>query len=687
MGERKLPEKIRERKIVQWAVTYLAAAWLVLQVTDLLADNFGWPASVVRIIAVVAGVGFPAVLIVAWYHGEQGRQWASGPEILMLATLLVIAAIAVALVPRGATVEEPPAPRMTTARGVPRFPDADDAPDPRSIAVLPFEDLGGDASAATFAAGVHEDLLTQLSKLGALRVTSHTSVRRYADTDRPAPEIAAELRVASILEGSVRRAGDQVRVNVQLIDAASDEHLWAETYDRELTAESVFAIQGDIAERVAAALHAELSSVEREDLGRVGTESLEALDEYHAALSYIERRGDRRADTLAVAHLERAVEADPGFFEAWAALSTTRSWLVRSGISVDPEPALRALERAEALRRGSSDYLLAEGYYAYYALGDFHRALNAFRSAAAARPGDPGAAYALALVERRLGRWEDALDTFGRVVSLDPRNPAVLADIASWLQTHPERFEEALSWYDRAIAIAPTWESLRDWKFDALLWHAADTAAARAFAAASRSAVPEAAADRWAASLARARRDLPGATARLRARRRTASALRTVEAFGSLSLLYYEPHPWLSLARIRYLAGDPAGARAYADSLLAATAAIDVDSLPTAFGFRSSLLLHRALAHAYRGETLPAVEDAERAVALYSVADDAMDGPIAHWTAAEVYLLAGRPDRAIATLRLVFARFSPIGRGRLRLDPMFDPLRGDPEFDALVAGP
>lgn len=687
MGELKLPEKIRERKIVQWAVAYLAAAWLVLQIADLLADNFVLSPAVVRVAAVLAGVGFFIALVLAWYHGEQDRQWASGPEILMLGALLVIAAVGVALVPRGGPVPDARVARTTSAQGIPLYPDAADPADPRSIAVLPFEDLGGDASGATFAAGVHEDVLTQLSKLGALRVTSRTSVERYADTDRAVPEIARELRVANVLEGSVRRAGGQVRISVQLIDASSDEHLWAEAYDRELTAENVFEIQGEIAERVAAALHAELSPVEREDLGRIGTGSLEALDHYHAALSYVERRGDRRADTLAVVRLERAVAADPDFFEAWAALSTARSWLVRSGLVVDAEPALRALERAEALRRGSSDFLIAEGYYAYYALGDFHRALNAFRSATAARPGDPEAAYALALVERRLGRWEDALATFGRVVSLDPRNPRVLADIAYWLQTRPERFDEALTWYDRAIEIAPDWESVRDWKFDALLWHAADTAAARAFAESSREAIPGAMADRWVASLALARHELPAAEARFRALRRTARELRGIEAFGTLSLLHYEPHPWLGLARVRRLAGDRAGAGAYADSLLAATEGIEVDSLPTGFGVRSGLLLYRALARAYRGEALPAIEDAERAVALYSGADDAMDGPIAHWAAAEVYLLAGRPDRAIESLRVVFAGFSPVGRGRLRLDPFYDPLRGDPAFEALLAGP
>ena len=683
----KLRERIRQRKVVQWALAYLAGAWLVIQVADLVAPNLGGSTAIVRVTTVLAAAGFLVVLVLAWYHGEEGRQWASGPELLMLATLLVVAAVAVAVVPRGEPPEDGAAGRTTTAAGVPILPRAGGRVDPRSIAVLPFDDPGGDAAGEAFAAGVHDDLLTQLSGLGALRVTSRTSVRRYAGSRRTVPEIAGELGVANVLEGSVRRAGNQVRISVRLIDAGSDEPLWAEAYDRELTAGNVFAIQGEIAERVAASLHAEPGPVERGDLGRAGTESLEALDHYHAALWYLVRRGDRDADTLAVMRLERAVEIDPGFFQAWVALTGARSWLVRTGMSTDPEPARRALERAESLGRGASDLLLAQGYYAYYALGDFHEALNAFQSAAAARPGDPETSHALALIQRRLGRWDDALATFGRVVDLDPRNPRVLADVALTLQTRPERVREALSWYDRAIEIAPEWESVRDWKFSSLLWNAADTAEAREFARRSRGAISAAAAGRWAAWLAVIRRDLPAARSHLRTLRGAGPALSAPNELGGLDRLESSPHPWLALARVRHLAGDVAGARAYADSLLAATEGFEVDSLPTAFGIRSALLLYRATAHAHRGEPLLAIEDAERAVALYSGADDAMQGPVAEWQIAEVYLLAGRPDRTIETLRRVFARPTVLGRYRLGLDPFFDPLRGRPEFEALLVEP
>jgi serine/threonine-protein kinase len=217
--------RLKERKLVQWALAYLAGAWVLLEATGFVSDRFAWPEVIVRALTILAGVGFFVVLVLAWYHGEKGRQRVSGPELLMLAALFIVAGVALSFVgPNPASVSE-------EENALP-LPHADD--DRPSVAALPFDNLSPDPDDAYFAAGVHEEILTHLARVAGLKVISRTSVLEYQDADKNLREIAGELGVNHILEGSVRRAGNRLRIAVQLIDALTDEHLWAGSYDRNL---------------------------------------------------------------------------------------------------------------------------------------------------------------------------------------------------------------------------------------------------------------------------------------------------------------------------------------------------------------------------------------------------------------------------------------------------------------------
>ncbi len=234
---------------------------------------------------------------------------------------------------------------------------------PRSVAVLPFENVGGDSSNAAFTDGMQSEILTDLTRLGALQVTSRNSVQEYRHTTKGTRQIGSELGVQSLLQGQVQRAGNQVRVTVQLVDAPSDRQIWADSYDRELSAQNIFTIQGDIASNVAQALRASFTSSEIAAARKAPTQNLEAIDWYHRGQAMFANRGTFITDTGATRAFERAVALDSNFAEAWAGLAAARSWLVREGTTSDTLPARAALNRAVALAPASSETKIAQAYY------------------------------------------------------------------------------------------------------------------------------------------------------------------------------------------------------------------------------------------------------------------------------------------------------------------------------------
>jgi TolB-like protein len=311
-----LLQRLKERKLFQWALAYLAGAWLIFQGIEVLAEPWSLSAGFQQVLHVLLGIGFLVTLVLAWYHGEKGRQRASGIELLILAGILVIAGAAVAVLGRGEDAgREPIAEQLGAASSV---------IDPKSVAVLPFANLSADPENEFFTDGITDAIITHLTKIADLKVTSRTSSMQYKGGDKSLLDIAAELGVTTIVEGSVQQTGDRIRVNAQLIDAQSDEHLWAEIYDRDL--KDIFAIQSDIAGQVAAAVGAELTGAERERVEERPTENLEAYEFYLRGMEYYRRPGWLAEDYRSAQRMwEQAVELDPSFALAHAWLSVIHS--------------------------------------------------------------------------------------------------------------------------------------------------------------------------------------------------------------------------------------------------------------------------------------------------------------------------------------------------------------------------
>lgn len=410
-------ERLKQRKLVQWAFAYLAGAWVLLQVADTLGDNFGWPRAVFQSLAAFLGVGFFAALILAWYHGEQGRQRVSGPELLILTAVCLVGGGVVWLIGNARTsTPTPPAAENSRALAA--------TPTDRSIAVLPFANLSESKANEYFSDGITDDILTSLSRIAGLRVISRTSAMKYKGTDKGLPEIARELGVAHVLEGSVRRAGDRVRITAQLINAKTDEHLWAESYDRDAT--DVFAIQTEIAERIASALQVRLSAGDQARLGESGTANLAAYDLYLKAREHLYRiePGMRELQATfdsAITLFRQALEQDPDYALAYVGLARAYLWHPDLPLEARYDSAVAFSQRAIQLSPSLPD--------GYVELGQAYLSRN---------PENPARAAA----------------EFRRALQRDPNHVEALAGIVEY-EWGRLRLVEALRYAKRVVALAP----------------------------------------------------------------------------------------------------------------------------------------------------------------------------------------------------------------------------------------
>ena len=323
-------ERLRRRKLVQWALAYAAGAWVLLQVLGFAADSFGWPAIVKQLAMLSLAVGPPILLTLAWFHGERAQQRVTGQELAILTLLLIIGG-GLLWWYANRSADAPPAVATTTAAPSPSAT-TDARP---SIAVLPFENRSRLEDDAYFVDGIHDDILTQLSKISALKVISRTSVEQFRGTKLPLKEIGSRLGVKSILEGGVQRAGDRIRINVQLIDVGTDAHLWAETYDHELTATNVFGMQSEISVSIAGALRAKLTTSEMARSRTIPTENLDAWEAYQLGKQSMTKRTSEGLNA-AEGYLRKAIAIDPTFALAYSSLADTLSLQVSySGKSED----------------------------------------------------------------------------------------------------------------------------------------------------------------------------------------------------------------------------------------------------------------------------------------------------------------------------------------------------------------
>jgi serine/threonine protein kinase/Flp pilus assembly protein TadD len=541
------------------------------------------------------------------------------------------------------------------------------------VAVLPFENLSRNPENAYFADGIQEEILTRLASIADLKVISRTSMQQYQGKPRNLREIARQLGVAHIVEGSVQKAADQVRVNVQLINAQTDSHLWADTYDRKLT--DIFSVESEIAKRIAESLEAKLTGREEQALVVIPTNNPEAYDAYLRGLAFESRGYSLPGSSSEIAGFyERAVQLDPNFALAWARLSRVDAFMdAEHGDPPRREAAKRALENAQKLAPNAPETLLAVGYYQYWVQRDFGLAKATFEHVSKTLPGSSEVRRALGRVVRHEGHWDQSIAYFEQALVLDPRNVELLMS-AGLTCTMLRQFPAALKLFDRALDITP---------------NDPDVTAAKASVYQAQGNLPEA-----ARLLTQITAQTPNGDTvfvkvdQLRLERNYGEALRLLQA--RLAQGYFDSpldkaHDQVAIALTQYLAGDMAGAKLTAEAARNTFEPLCRDQ-PDNADYAAEL----SQAYAAMGEKDSALEAAERATMLPH-AKDAVWGPGLEENLAFIETIFGENSRAIATLthllhtpyKIVVYGVTLITPALLRLDPIWDPLRSDPRFQKL----
>ena len=645
---------------------------MALQLTSILGDQFDWPTFVQRSITILLAAGLLVALVLAWYHGEQGRQRASGMELIMIAGILVVAGVVIAFVRDGG--EEP----AETAAAAPAVDVAE-----ASIAVLPFENMSGGTEAQPFTDGLHDDLLTQLVKIGGLKVISRTSVMGYRDSPKSIGEIAEELGVATVLEGGVQRAADRVRINVQLIDARNDAHLWAETYDRDLTAANLFEIQREIAIEIARTLQARLTAEEREQLAEIPTENLVAYEHYLRGRDFFQRSLVLTDARTAVREFQAAVDADPAFAEAWARLSIGRSTLSWGfGLNEERPAAEAAAEQALALAPESPLSMAAMGYYRYYCRRDYDAALEWLRKAEAIAPSDPDVLAAIGFVLRRQGKFREALAYLERGVARDPRS----LDLAQGLgATHKllREYDPAERYIERAIAIDPDYPLTHRNLAELALQKSGDASRAAEIVEGAGERIDPARVVLTSPVLSRV------LAPRLGERLRTASAPERTDQ--NLALYGYDSdlnefNIHLGKGFLLREMGETALARVQFDSVIALSRRLGPSEFDALYYPQGSLYGDLGQAQAAIGLREDAIRNGQKGLASLEPQGDRFAEGDRRADLATIYVLVGEHERALDELEWLLANPSDFSAALVRVDPLWDPLRENPRFRRLVGG-
>jgi len=580
------------------------------------------------------------------------------------AAALVVAAVAIGLI-----VLRHKRPLPTAGSAIPE----------KSIAVLPFENRSEDKANAYFADGIQDEILTRLSKIADLKVISRTSTQHYKSAPENLPEIARQLGVAHILEGSVQKSGDAVRVNVQLIKAANDSHLWADTFDRKLT--DIFSVESEVAKAIADQLRAKLTGQEQEVLAAKPTDNPQAYDVYLRGLVYTLKTASTPGTALAAQkYLREAVRLDSKFALCWARLSLVNS---RSYITLNLQPtvALRneardAAENAVNLQPNLGEAVMAKGFYHYACLKDYETAARYFEQARQLMPNSSEIAASLAYVSRRRGDWERSASYFNEAERLDPRNVNLLTQHAL-LYKILRRFPEALRKLDQILEIAPG-------DVDTLVQKAA---------------------------IAQAEGDLPRASALLFPLHLGADDTTSLETQVYQAIL--ERRPAQIIPRLKEILATPDPALGFyngelrfwlgwAEEVLGDHSAAqqtwrqarsELEPFLKQQPENYNLIGDLALTNMFLGDKTSAFALIEQAKAAVPLEKDALDGPVPIEILARVAAQMGEPDRAIAALQKILstpyeealAASAGLTPALLRLDPMFDPLRQDPRFQKLIA--
>src|SRR6266478_4443262 len=441
-------EELQRRKVYRVAAAYIVAAGFLIQMASATFPAWELPNWSLRLVIALLLIGFPIALILAWAYDITARGILITPTkgthrrrnlILLIVTGVIVSALAgFFLLPRAVW----------------------DKID-RSVAVLPFQNLSSDPDNAYFADGIQEEVLTRLAKIEDLKVISRTSTQGYQSDPRNLAEIAKQLGVANILEGSVQKAGDQVRVNVHLVNAQTGSQLWADIYDRKLS--DIFSVESEIAKGIAESLQAKLTGREEQALDAKPTNNPQAYDFYLRGLAF-EARSNYSSDALfkAIDFYDLAARLDPNFALAWARLSGAHALLYFNRgytTAARRDAAREALENARRLQPDSPETLLFLGYYQYWVLRDYGMAKATFGRVSKMLPGNSQVSYALGAIARREGHWNESVAYWERGLALNPRNTALLTEVA-FTYAALRQFPTAEKLYDRALDILPNELSL-----------------------------------------------------------------------------------------------------------------------------------------------------------------------------------------------------------------------------------
>ncbi len=654
-------EELKRRKVYRVAIAYIVASWALAQGLAQVLPVFDISNSVIRVVIALLLIGFPLALVLAWVFDVTPQGIKATPSIASAGhrrrNVVMLAATGVII---------------SAAAGFFLLPRAAAHKIDKSIAVLPFENLSDEKENAYFADGIQDDVLTNLSKIGDLKVISRTSVMPYRGKTQNLREIGKTLGVSNILEGSVRRSGNRVRVNVQLIDATTDEHLWASDYDRDLT--DVFAIQTDLAQKITEALQAKLSPSERAQIERKPTENGEAYLAFvqaHNLQNAVEDLGKLKQSEQLYA---RAIELDPKFALALACYSQLESWIFHT---FDPtqerrEKAGTLAERALQLQPDLPETHLALGFSYYYGDNNYDAALREFEIARQGLPNESDAYLAIGAIQRRQGKWAESTANLEKAVSLNPKDTFPLQNLAFNYQML-RNFDAANKTIDRGLQINPRGVGLWEIKSKLAIAEKGDLSVSeKAFQAVT--SMPMSNVEKlWIAS-ARAEVFL--------LERKYKEGLREAESLSDDLLAPIPP----ALCAKYYLIGfarkalqDETGARA---AFLKAKGLLEAQLKQSADVADMHIQLAKVLA--FLGEKDAALTEARRATELLPESKDAFGGPEIAAGAAEVHATLGDNDRAIEILDGLLSRPSAVTVQGLKINPIWDPLRSDPRFQALI---
>jgi TolB-like protein/Tfp pilus assembly protein PilF len=656
-------EELQRRKVYRVAAAYIVAAGFLIQMASATFPVWELPNWSLRLVIALLLIGFPIALVLAWAYDITAQGIQITPTmgahrrrnlILLIVTgVIVSAAAGFFLLPRAVRDEVD-----------------------KSVAVLPFQNLSSDPNNAYFADGIQEEVLTRLAKIADLKVISRASTQQYQSSPGNLAEIAKQLGVGNILEGSVQKAADQVRVNVHLVNGQTGSQLWAETYDRKLS--DIFVVESDIAKRIAESLQATLTGGEEQALAANPTNNPQAYDAYLRGLAF-EARGNYSSDALfkAIDFYDLAVRLDPNFALAWGRLSGAHALLYINRADTTAarrDAAKRALENAQKLQPNAPETLLFTGYYQYWVLHDYGLAKATFGRVSKILPGNSEVLYALGAIARSEGHWDESVSYWERGLALNPRNTALLTEVA-FTYAALRQFPAAIKLYDRALDILPN--ELYLMASEASIYQAEGNLqeAAKSLVKVNAQTNSDAAVRIKLIQL-RLERNQAEATQLMQARQARLHFASGIDK-GSKQV---------GLALAQRITGDTAHAKTYAEQARSTLESLKKDQPDNAF-----VAAALAVAYAILDEKDSALKEAERAITLVPSSKDRLSGPGFEENLALVEMIIGDNSRAISILtRLLQTPYggwiyspAPITPALLRLDPLWDPLRADPVFQKL----